>query len=135
MLLMECQSAEVVICLISAAAAIAAVIVAFCNNKILMYAEYTRRYQEIKLRILKNEIGKNDFQILYLDLCSEEFFMHKKRHLPKGVWEIWEEGMKHEVKGDYFELWQEHKDDYNPKFQEFFNEIVVNNAKEEDNLK
>ncbi len=78
MLFIESQSAEVVICLISAAAAIAAVIVAYCNNRILMYAEFTRRYQEIKLRSLKNEIDKFDFQILYLDLCSEEFLCTKK---------------------------------------------------------
>lgn len=136
---MECQSAEVIICFISAIAAIAAVVVAHKSSKrqmqISLFAEFTRRYQEIMLHIRKKDGDEKHYKTLYIDLCSEEFFMNNEGYLPKEVWEIWKEGMEHEVKGDYYELWQEHKEDYNPKFQEFFNEIVVNNAKKEDNLK
>ena len=134
---MECQSAEVIICFISAISAIAAGVVAHKSSKrqmqISLFAEFTRRYQEIMLHIRKKDEDEKHYKTLYIDLCSEEFFMNNEGCLPKEVWKIWKEGMEHEVKDGYYELWQEHKDDYNPKFQEFFNEIVVNNAKTEEN--
>ena len=134
MLFIECQSAEVAICFISAIAAIAAVIVAYRSSKkqmqISLYAEFTRRYQEIMLHIRQNGDDKEYYQTLYIDLCSEEFFMHNEGFLPEKVWDIWLEGMKHEVKDTYIGLWQRDKNNYNPDFQRFFKEIVSNNDKQ-----
>ena len=74
---MECQSAEVIICFISAIAAIAAVVVAHKSSKrqmqISLFAEFTRRYQEIMLHIRKKDEDEKHYKTLYIDLCSEEF--------------------------------------------------------------
>ena len=69
-----------------------------------MFAEFTRRYQEIMLHIRKNDNDKEYYQTLYIDLCSEEFFMHNAGYLPKGVWKIWMEGMTHEIKDTYIDI-------------------------------
>ena len=134
MLSFECQSVEVAICFISAIAAIAAVFVAHRSSKqqmqISMFAEFTRRYQEIMLHIRKNDNDKKHYQTLYIDLCSEEFFMHNAGYLPKGVWRLWKEGMTHEIKDSYLGIWKKDKENYNPDFQVFFDEIVANNDKQ-----
>ena len=132
MVLYESPSLEVVICFISAIAAIVAIIVAHKNNKrqmqISMFAEFTRRYQEIMLHIRKGEDTKY-YQALYIDLCSEEFFIHNAGYLPKGVWKIWREGMTHEINDAYIDIWQDDKNNYNDDFQIFFNDIVANYSK------
>ena len=99
--------------------------------QISMFAECTRRYQEIMLHIRQREQDKLYYQTLYIDLCSEEFFLYKEGFLPKSVWAIWKDGMTHEVKDDmsYKFLWERDKKNYNPQFQDFFNEIITNNSK------
>lgn len=97
--------------------------------QISMFAEFTRRYQEIMLHIRQDGDDKTYYQTLYIDLCSEEFFMHNEGFLPEKVWDVWLEGMKHEVKNNYIGLWQRDKHNYNPEFQRFFDEIVSNNDK------
>ena len=73
-----------------------------------LFAEYTKRYQEIILNF-PEEINDDSFTIkklpkqeydktmrymrVYYDLCSEEYFLHKKRHLDNDVWKEWKEGM------------------------------------------
>lgn len=95
--------------------------------QISMFAEFTRRYQEIMLHIRQEGNDKLYYQTLYIDLCSEEFFMHNEGFLPEKAWDVWLEGMKHEVKDTYTGLWQRDKHNYNPDFQRFFDEIVSSN--------
>ncbi|OHB19944.1 MAG: hypothetical protein A2666_03785 [Parcubacteria group bacterium RIFCSPHIGHO2_01_FULL_47_10b] len=74
-----------------------------------MFAEYTWRYQEIFLNLPINIMAK-DFSLaklkeserphilkylrVYFDLCSEEYFLHRKGHLDEDVWKEWCEGMR-----------------------------------------
>lgn len=72
------------------------------------FAEYTKRYQEIILHFPESindesfsyenfEKGEKDkimrYMRVYFDLCSEEYFLHTKKHLDKVVWAEWEAGM------------------------------------------
>jgi hypothetical protein len=75
------------------------------------FAEYTRRYGEI-VRELPSEArrpgGKFVFEDLppdeqgqvlntaraYLNLCSEEFFLHARGRIDEETWAIWREGME-----------------------------------------
>ena len=104
------------------------------HTQVSLFMEFTRRYQEIMFHILRDDNEKGYYQTLYIDLCSEEFFMQDLGYLLDKVWEIWEEGMEHAVKEhyeDYYEIWQKHKGDYSPEFQEFFDKIVCNAKKTE----
>ncbi|MBU1853962.1 MAG: hypothetical protein KJ957_07960 [Candidatus Omnitrophica bacterium] len=72
------------------------------------FAEYTKRYQEIILHFPENindvNFSYEDLSVprrerimrymrVYFDLCSEEYFLHKKKHLDEIVWEEWKTGM------------------------------------------
>lgn len=73
------------------------------------FADYTKRYQDIILNFPEN-INEDDFKLkklksdayeqtmrymrVYFDLCSEEYFLYKKKFLDKDVWREWKEGME-----------------------------------------
>lgn len=72
------------------------------------FAEYTKRYQEIILHFPENINDVNfsyrdlseprrerimRYMRVYFDLCSEEYFLHKKKHLDEIVWKEWKTGM------------------------------------------
>lgn len=104
------------------------------QTHVSLFMEFTRRYQKIMFNLLKGGDQKKYYQTLYVDLCSEEYYMQDQGYLLDNVWEIWEDGMKHEIKHhyeDYYEIWQKHKGDYSPEFQEFFDKIVCNAKKTE----
>lgn len=76
------------------------------------FAEYTRRYSDI-VRELPSEArrpgGSFVFEELepdeqgrmlniaraYLNLCSEEYFLHSRGRIDDETWSIWREGMVH----------------------------------------
>lgn len=81
--------------------------------KLNLFADYTKRYQEIILN-LPIDINDNDFDInklkedntdkynqtirymkVYFDLCSEEYFLNQKGYLDKKVWEEWKSGIEY----------------------------------------
>ena len=97
------------------------------QTQVSLFMEFTRRYQKIMFNLLKGGGEKKYYQTLYIDLCSEEYYMQEQGYLLDKVWEIWEEGIEHEVKHhyeDYYEIWREHKGDYSSGFQEFFDKII-----------
>ena len=99
------------------------------QTQVSLFMEFTRRYQKIMFNLLKGGDQKKYYQTLYVDLCSEEYYMQDQGYLLDNVWEIWEDGMKHEIKHhyeDYYEIWREHKGDYSLGFQEFFDKIICN---------
>ena len=70
-------------------------------SQLTLFADYTKRYQEILLHLPENltdDTVLTDEQKRYLrayfDLCSEEYFLHTKKHLDGKVWEEWKVGMK-----------------------------------------
>lgn len=93
--------------------------------KVSLFADYTKRYQEIRLNLPKNisdkdfELAKlaNDhpeqheatmrYMIIYFDLCSEEYFLNQSKYLDKKVWLEWEKGIKYTFQMPAFkEAWE-----------------------------
>ena len=110
--------------------------------KLNLFADYTKRYQEIMLQ-LPYEINKKDFdysllsdkkkyRILkymqaYFDLCSEEYDLYQNRFLSDEVWKNWEEGIKNALsKKAYRDAWREIEFDtiYYPDFTKYINKII-----------
>lgn len=69
------------------------------------FEKYTARYQHV-IEIMPESVlsGKTVPEEdkkqamcatrLYIDLCSEEFYLRQKRHIYRKVWKEWKEGMK-----------------------------------------
>jgi len=78
--------------------------------QLTFFAEYTRRYQEIVLNFPVS-INEKDFDFdkldtkerdktlrymrVYFDLCSEEYYLWKSRHIDDKTWKEWESGIKY----------------------------------------
>jgi hypothetical protein len=80
--------------------------------RVSLFADYTKRYQEIMLNFPLN-INEDDFDIkqlgekhpkrydktmrymrVYFDLCSEEFFLNEEGYLDEKVWIEWRSGIE-----------------------------------------
>jgi hypothetical protein len=73
------------------------------------FSEYTKRYQEITLNFPES-INEDDFDFdsldkdqrdktlrymrAYFDLCSEEYFLKRRKNIDQATWDEWETGMK-----------------------------------------
>jgi hypothetical protein len=69
--------------------------------QLTLFADYTKRYQEILLHLPENLTDVTAFTDeqkrylrAYFDLCSEEYFLYSKNHLDEKVWGEWKGGMK-----------------------------------------
>lgn len=109
------------------------------QNRLQMFAEYTRRYQDIFLNIpddIYNGTAKIDartkkYMRLYFDLCSEEYHLWKAKVVPDNVWDLWLEGMQiacnHQI---YKNSWDAIKGEYSREFWLYFERNVINYKKE-----
>ena len=73
--------------------------------RLSLFEKYTARYQHI-MEIMPEYVLKgnplpeenNEDAIrairLYIDLCSEEFYLYQHKYLDEAVWKEWKEGMK-----------------------------------------
>ena len=105
------------------------------QRKLEMYAEYTRRYQDIFMK-MPDDIytGKatidertKKYMRFYFDLCSEEYHLWQERFVKDSVWELWMEGMQIETDHEIFhKAWDAIKNEYNPDFRNYFEENVIN---------
>ena len=93
------------------------------------FKEYTRRFQEITLNILNDPKNEVDYQQLYIDLCSEEYYLKSQGYLPQKVWDIWYKGMQKAVKKESLQTAWERRDLYDPDFVKFFNDLIINENK------
>ena len=73
------------------------------------FADYTKRYQEIILNLPEN-INDENFKLesleksvkdktlrymrAYFDLCSEEYYLWKKKNIDDDTWKEWETGIR-----------------------------------------
>jgi len=100
-----------------------------------MFAEYTKRFQEIILQMPKEVYEGNAdtldtnvmrYMDLYFNLCSEEYDLNKKGSLHPDVWKQWEEGMKLTMKQDiYKKAWIKCREKYYSEgFKDFFNQFL-----------
>ena len=82
--------------------------------KFQFFAEYTKRYQNLILKMPDNlntsSIYNKDVDIymrLYFDLCSEEYYLHRKGVIDDFVWGLWTEGIQTAMKRpNYKNAWK-----------------------------
>lgn len=78
--------------------------------QVSIYAEYTKRYQDIILNFPENineitfdikELCKDDrdktlrYMRAYFDLCSEEFDLMERKYVDKGLFNFWKSGIEY----------------------------------------
>ena len=110
------------------------------QNRFALFAEYTRRYQDLILRmpetICLGEFKHTDMEAvkymrLYFDLCSEEYWLHQEELIPEKTWEIWMEGMQTTLNQKPFkDAWNYLSGYYDEEFARFFRTEVVERKKQ-----
>lgn len=105
------------------------------QSRMSLFAEYTRRYQDIMVRMPASVYsGRFDakepevvgFMRLYFDLCSEEYWLNEEKMLPERTWSIWVEGMQTTMNQEPFkEAWGYLSGHYDEDFARFFRIEVV----------
>jgi len=135
---MENETIGVIVALAGTIIALSAIIWQIIENKKIahytLFAEYTKRYEEIALQLPEKLddttiLDENEKRYLrvYFDLCSEEYFLNTKELLFKDVWKEWEEGMKFAFQNKaVFDYWQERKSFY-IHFSKFVDELLEKN--------
>lgn len=106
------------------------------QNQIQMFAEYTRRYQDIIMNMPHSVYEGNEtldknvlrYMSLYFNLCSEEFDLHCKGAISPDVWSKWLAGFKITMQHRIYQLaWQHEKGHYDSEFRSFFDNLIPNN--------
>jgi hypothetical protein len=110
-----------------------------CNVQVFL--EYTKRYAEImnmfpvegrkaRLDVFGEAPPQNDELSLavlrYLNLCSEEFHLCKKRYLSKDVWKIWEAELKRTLASTLVKReWTKLRDEFEsyPEFVKYVDKV------------
>lgn len=110
------------------------------QRKLQMYAEYTRRYEDL-FRNMPDDIYNGTAVIddrakkhmrFYFNLCNEEYHLWKEGFVKDKVWKLWVEGMQIETEPSiYKNAWDVIKKEYNPDFRNYFEENVINSKYEE----
>ncbi len=98
---------------------------------LMTFAEYTRRYTEIMDDVpfdARRPGAKFDISSLsasareafleaarsYLNLCSEELYLHKRGRLDRKTWQIWEVGIRDTLRCPGFQAaWAVLREEYN----------------------
>ena len=104
------------------------------NQRINIFAEYTKRYQDIILS-MPHEIYNNNedtsnplvlkYMMLYFNLCSEEFYLRQEKFVPSDVWDKWVEGMRITVRHAVYKAgWEKIAHTYNAEFCQFINNEI-----------
>lgn len=103
------------------------------QNQIQMFAEYTRRYQDIIMNMPKSvyegdeTLDKNilRYMSLYFNLCSEEYDLYTKGAISSDVWAKWLTGFKVTMQRPIYQLaWKRDCGNYDDNFRAFFVGIV-----------
>ena len=131
---------QLIIAIISAIAILCTLYLARLQNKIAydtlnkqlrqqFFTEYTKRRQEIMQQLPESlsEARIDDVSIpmrLYFDLCSEEYYLHKKGYIDNDVWKLWEDDMIINMKIQLFkDAWNTFSCSYSKEFVRFFSNI------------
>jgi len=112
------------------------------QSKIKTFFTYTQRYQDIVVNLPLN-IKSNDFSInklekkekehlliwlrAYFNLCSEEYYLNKKKLVDSDIWELWELGIHDSLKLIAFQdAWKELKNNeyYEKDFSNYINNMI-----------
>lgn len=137
------EMALVVISCFALIASVIAIIVGIVQFKrqlkLSFFEKYTSRYMHIMeilpesfwtntpLSTLDEENAIHAIR-LYIDLCSEEYYLYKNHHLNEKVWKEWKSGMKqmfeHPIVKDVFD--QKHVKTYQEFVKFVENELKAN---------
>lgn len=112
------------------------------NAQLFIY--YAKRYEEImssfppqakssRLKI-DGDLPESSQEITtavlrYLNLCSEEYYLYKKKYLSNGIWKIWENELKRTLKSPLIRReWRNIKTEFDsyPKFVKYVEDVHVN---------
>ena len=105
------------------------------QNHIQMFAEYTKRYQDVIIALpqydtVEEFINSKDAQKgmrLYFNLCSEEYDLCIKDAISKDVRDKWLSGMQTAMMMEaYRRSWTIQKQNYCDDFVSFFDNQVIN---------
>ena len=96
------------------------------NIQMSFFAEYTKRYQEIEIGLMSEDSKqRTKYYRLYIDLCSEEYYLNSQKCLPPDVWKMWMNGMKLFAKVQELQIeWCVSSQLYNDNFCTFFNNLI-----------
>ena len=96
--------------------------------KLDFFKEFTHRYQEILLASDGMQMDSRGIPkriVMYFNLCSEEFYLHRCGYILSDVWNFWEEGMRNCLAAsDYKDAWKRCSDDYNVEFQNYIYRLM-----------
>lgn len=104
---MECADIIQAVIMLTGIVALCLTIYQFAHQlQLSLFEKYTARYQHIMEIMpeyilngspLPEENDENAIRAirLYIDLCSEEFYLHQNKYLDETVWKEWKGGMKH----------------------------------------
>lgn len=105
------------------------------QRRLMMFAEYTRRYQDIIMQMPDNIYLGNavldgrtlKYMNLYYDLCSEEYHLWRTGIVPQYIWTLWKDGMRITTQNEvYRQAWATLKQNYYIEFTTFFDREVIN---------
>ncbi len=103
------------------------------QNQIQMFAEYTRRYQDIIMNMPKSvyegdeTLDKNilRYMSLYFNLCSEEYDLYTKGAISSDVWAKWLTVFKVTMQRPIYQLaWDSEKLNYDYSFCIFMDNLI-----------
>ncbi|MGY0216361.1 hypothetical protein ACWJJH_03110 [Endozoicomonadaceae bacterium StTr2] len=113
------------------------------QQKLIVFMDYTKRYQDICLNFPENinepnfsfeELDKDTkektlrYMRSYFDLCSEEYHLYLQKHISKATWEEWESGIKFALsKASFREAWK--KLELDTIYYSDFSDFVKNTIK------
>lgn len=111
------------------------------QRRLSMFAEYTKRYQDIILSMPDNVyMGVGELNILslkhlqlYFDLCSEEYHLWRNGIVPNDIWKLWSEGMRITLQNSvYRKAWDKLRNDYYKTFQTYFDTEIIGRSTVQD---
>ena len=116
---------------------IIALVVSACQVKqqlkFSLFEKYTARYSQI-MQSMPEEFFKEDISVLtkdkrdainhcirlYLDLCSEEYYLHEQKRVDHDVWCEWEGGIRAAFDNPLVSLfWNKNYDTYHYAYENF----------------
>ena len=102
------------------------------------FAEYTKRYQDLMLKMPADLDTSSVFNIdvdiymrLYFDLCSEEYYLHAKGVIDDVVWGLWTEGIQMALKKNNYRIaWELLGENYNDtSFRSYMSNLIRKNER------
>jgi hypothetical protein len=111
------------------------------QSNALIFLKYTERYEKVMESFPPNtfsarlnsdgEMPEESDELTiaalkYLNLCSEEFYLYRRKYLSKDIWQIWESELKRTIRSPlYCREWSTLKKEFEayPEFLGYVDEI------------